>query len=118
MKTSKKKSKSGAGRKAGPLLSQPVLASRPQPWFFYVVRADAKWLYAGITLDVERRFREHVEGTGKGSKFLRAHSRLELVFQCEAGDKSSALKLEYRFKRLPKAAKERVVKTGKLEWDD
>ncbi len=91
------------------------MATPAPQWYFYVVRADAKWLYAGITLDVERRFREHVEGSGKGSKFLRAHARLELVFQCEAGDKSSALKLEYRFKRLPKAAKERAVKTGKLE---
>jgi len=76
-------------------------------WSLYVVRRDDNALYTGITLDVRRRFRQHVEGAG--AKSLRGRS-MELSYMVEVGDKSLALRAEYRFKALSKLRKEQLLK--------
>ena len=72
-----------------------------------MVRTKAGHLYTGISNDVERRFKQHQSGTG--AKALKGKGPLELVFQCQAGDRSLASKLEYRLKQLTKAQKEALV---------
>ncbi|WP_016599516.1 GIY-YIG nuclease family protein, partial [Yersinia pestis] len=57
--------------------------------------------------DVARRLAQHQ--AGKGAKALRGKGELTLVFHCEAGDRSTALKLEYRVKQLSKQQKEKLV---------
>jgi len=69
-------------------------------------RREDNALYTGITLDVARRFVEHLEG--KGAKALRGRS-LELVYQVALGEKSLALRGEIRVKALSKQRKERLV---------
>ncbi len=64
-------------------------------------------LYTGITTDVERRFVQHQ--TGKGAKALRGKGELTLAFFAAAGERSQALRLEYRVKQLTKRQKERLV---------
>lgn len=81
----------------------PVTAS----WQLYIVRTASGMLYTGITNDIQRRFLQHQ--TGKGAKALRGKGPLELVFFCEAGDRSSASKFEYRIKQLKKRDKIRLV---------
>ena len=76
-------------------------------WILYVVRARGGTLYAGITTDVGRRFAEHE--SGRGAKALRGRGPLELVARAQVGDRSAALRVELRFKRLPKARKEELV---------
>ncbi|MEC5342818.1 GIY-YIG nuclease family protein [Brenneria populi] len=76
-------------------------------WHLYILRTSGGMLYTGITTDVKRRLRQHQ--AGKGAKALRGKGELALVFQCRAGDRSSALKLEYRIKQLSKSQKERLV---------
>lgn len=76
-------------------------------WFLYMVRTASGALYTGITTDVARRFLQHQQGTG--AKALRGKGPLTLVFQCPAGDRSRALKLEYRLKQQPRADKLRLV---------
>lgn len=75
-------------------------------WSLYLVRRDDNALYTGITLDVPRRFVEHLEG--KGAKALRGRS-LELTYQVALGEKSLALRAEIRIKALTKARKEQLV---------
>jgi putative endonuclease len=65
-------------------------------------------LYTGITTNVERRLKQHE--SGKGAKALRNAATLTLVYRCEIGSHSEALKLEYRIKQLTKMQKERLVK--------
>ncbi|WP_039056826.1 GIY-YIG nuclease family protein [Enterobacter sp. Bisph1] len=77
------------------------------PWFLYLIRTSDNMLYTGITTDVVRRFTQHQ--CGKGAKALRGKSALALVFSAEVGDRSLALRLEYRIKQLTKRQKERLV---------
>ncbi|WP_113626295.1 GIY-YIG nuclease family protein [Pectobacterium peruviense] len=76
-------------------------------WYLYMLRTVTGALYTGITTDVSRRLNQHQ--AGKGAKALRGKGELTLVFQCLAGDRSNALKLEYRIKQLSKNQKERLV---------
>lgn len=76
-------------------------------WYLYILRTVAGVLYTGITTDVSRRLNQHQ--TGKGAKALRGKGELTLVFHCRVGNRSDALKLEYRIKQLSKNQKERLV---------
>ncbi|AIN15382.1 GIY-YIG nuclease superfamily protein [Yersinia pseudotuberculosis] len=76
-------------------------------WHLYLLRTASGTLYTGITTDVARRLAQHQ--AGKGAKALRGKGELTLVFHCEAGDRSTALKLEYRVKQLSKQQKEKLV---------
>ncbi|MFJ5429667.1 GIY-YIG nuclease family protein [Pectobacterium actinidiae] len=76
-------------------------------WYLYILRTVAGTLYTGITTDISRRLNQHQ--TGKGAKALRGKGELTLVFHCLVGDRSDALKLEYRIKQLSKSQKERLV---------
>jgi len=76
-------------------------------WFLYLVRTADNALYTGITTDVPRRFLQHQ--TGKGAKALRGKGELTLAFSAVVGDRSLALRLEYRIKQLTKRQKERLV---------
>lgn len=77
-------------------------------WHFYVIRTVDNYLYAGITTDVERRFREHA--CGRGAKFFLAHRAGRVELSIEVGSRSLALKVEYSFKKLSKAAKEKLIR--------
>lgn len=77
-------------------------------WFVYLVRCKDDSLYAGITLDVNRRFDQHCEGK-KGAKYLRGRGPLELMMTRALGDRSLALKVELRIKKLPRKAKENLI---------
>ena len=81
-------------------------------WYLYMVRTAAGHLYTGISNDVPRRFAQHQ--AGRGAKALKGKGPLQLVFQCEAGDRSQASKLEYRLKQLNKKQKEALVLTPDL----
>ena len=86
-------------------------------WYLYVVRTVKGSLYAGIATKFRRRYQEHVTGGRKAARFLRANPPKELVFKRRIGSRSLALKVEYRFKRLPKRDKEAIVRTGRLRFD-
>ncbi|WES67855.1 GIY-YIG nuclease family protein [Superficieibacter sp. HKU1] len=76
-------------------------------WYLYLIRTENNALYTGITTDVARRFTQHQ--TGKGAKALRGKGELMLAFSEEVGERSLALRLEYRIKQLTKRQKERLV---------
>ena len=86
-------------------------------WHLYVIRTVEGSLYAGITTDVGRRYREHAAGGPKAARFLRARPPKELAFTRRIGSRSLALKVEYRFKQLSKKEKESIVAAGKFRLD-
>ena len=86
-------------------------------WHLYVIRTVDGCLYAGITTDVRRRYQEHATGGHKAARFLRANPPRELVFKRRIGSRSLALKVEYRFKQLPKRDKEAIIRAGQLRLD-
>jgi putative endonuclease len=79
-------------------------------WFLYLVRCKDGQLYTGITTHVERRLAEHQ--SGKGAKYLRGKTPLQLVFQKKIGSRSEALKIEALVKKWPKADKEKMINKG------
>ncbi len=76
-------------------------------WSLYLIRTADNRLYTGITTDVARRFMQHQ--SGKGAKALRGKGELILAFSAPVGERSLALRVEYRIKQLTKRQKERLV---------
>ncbi|OCG79449.1 hypothetical protein A9G42_00100 [Gilliamella sp. Nev6-6] len=83
------------------------MANNASQWFLYIIRTAKQSLYTGITTDITRRFEQHKNG--KGSKYLKAHQDFSIVYQISVGDKSTALKIEYRIKQLSKQKKEWLI---------
>jgi len=86
-------------------------------WRVYLIRCRDNSLYTGITLDLERRLREHAADGVAGARYLRGRGPLILVFSCAVGTRAQALRVERRIKRLPKESKERLV-AGRLALAD
>jgi putative endonuclease len=86
-------------------------------WHVYMVRTVDGFLYTGITVDVQRRYQEHLAQGPKAARFLVAHKPRELAFATEVGDRSLALKIERRLKRLPRARKDSIIETGTLRFE-
>jgi putative endonuclease len=72
-------------------------------WHVYLVECADGSLYAGIAIDVERRFREHL--SGNGARYTRSHKPVRLVGSRLIGTRSAALRVERAIKRLPKGKK-------------
>lgn len=72
-------------------------------WVVYILECSDKSLYTGITNNLEKRVKKHNDGTA--SKYTRSRRPVVLVKFFEVLDKSSALKLEYKIKQLPKEKK-------------
>jgi predicted GIY-YIG superfamily endonuclease len=78
-------------------------------WFVYLVRCGDGTLYTGIAIDVARRLEEHRRGEGKGAKYLRGRGPLRLELEKAVGDRSVALSIESRIKKLRRAKKEELI---------
>ncbi len=72
-------------------------------WHLYILELCDKTLYTGITVDLERRVRQHNEGTA--SKCTRAKRPATLVFSRQFPDRSSASREEYRIKQMTRNQK-------------
>lgn len=83
--------------------SKAVQTTLQRPYSLYLLLCTGDVIYTGISNDVQRRYRQHCQG--KGAKFTRSRPPVQLLFQVEVGDRSSALKLEYAVKQLPRSKK-------------
>lgn len=72
-------------------------------WYVYILICSDDTLYTGISNDPSKRLEEH--RSGKGAKYTRGRSPLEMVYLSESGNRSEASKEEYRIKKLPREAK-------------
>ena len=76
-------------------------------WKLYILRCRDGSLYTGITTDVEKRLEAH--RSGKGAKYTRGRTPLELVYSEECGDHSAALKRELEIKNLSREEKLKLI---------
>lgn len=76
-------------------------------WHVYIVECADGSLYTGIALDVPARLARH--NRGRGAKYTRGRRPVRLVYQEPADGRGSALRREQLIKRLPAAAKRRLV---------
>jgi putative endonuclease len=90
-----------SGREAPPA---PEAGGMPR---VYLLRCADGSLYCGWTTDVERRLAAHRAGTA--SRYTRSRLPVELAAVIAVADRSAALREEARIKRLPRAAKLRLI---------
>lgn len=73
------------------------------PYWLYLLECEGGVYYAGIALDVEQRFFQHV--FGRGARFTRARPPVRVLAAREYPSKGDALRAELELKALPRAEK-------------
>lgn len=77
-------------------------------WVVYMVRCADGSLYTGITNDVNRRSRQHNDGTA--SRYTRSRRPTCLVYQEAHPSRSAALKREAAIKTLSRRQKMALIR--------
>ena len=80
-------------------------------WYLYILQCGDGSLYTGITTDAEKRLEAH--RSGKGAKYTRGRSPLELKYREACGTHSDALKRELEVKHLSR--EEKLALIGETE---
>ena len=88
-------------------------SDEPPSYFVYVLACADGTLYTGYTNDVEQRVRTH--NAGKGAKYTRGRTPVELVAQARFATKHEAMSAEFRFKRLSRNAKDALLARAHAE---
>ena len=84
-------------------------------FYTYMLRCMDNSIYTGITVDVERRLKEHKEKGKKSAKYTLVHSAEKIEAVWESENKSLASRLEFNIKRLKKSEKEELIINKDLE---
>lgn len=74
-----------------------------QPYWLYLLECEGGVYYAGIAIDVEQRFYQHLFGTG--AKFTRARPPLRVLAARAYPSKGEALRAEFALKARARADK-------------
>lgn len=72
--------------------------------YFYVLECHDDTYYAGYTNNLERRVKMHNDG--KGAKYTRGRTPVELIYYETFESKTEAMQAEYRFKQLSRKEKQ------------
>ena len=91
--------------------------AKEQVWSVYLIRTRLNTLYAGVTTDVDRRFKEHASNSKKGARYLRGKGPLVLMWHQAIGDKKEAMSLEYKIKQIDRKKKLSLIH-GSLTLED
>ena len=83
-------------------------------YYIYMLRCEDNSIYTGITVDVERRMKEHFNKNKKRAKYTSSHQAKKLEAVWETENKSLASKLEFNIKKLKKVEKEEIILTKDL----
>ncbi len=84
-------------------------------YYVYMIRCKDNSIYTGITTDIIRRIREHLEKQGKGAKYTHLHTVVHLECIWSTENRALASKLEFRIKKLSKCKKEQLIITNDFE---
>jgi putative endonuclease len=76
---------------------------KKQTWFIYILECQDGSYYTGITTNIDKRMKAHLEG--KGSKYVFRKGFKKLLHTKPCKDKSQASKFEYQIKQLPRKEK-------------
>jgi len=81
---------------------------KSKAWVVYILRCSDESLYTGITNNMERRFAAHNLGTA--AKYTRSRKPVKLLATSAKMERSDAMRLEIKIKKLPKEKKLAVLK--------
>lgn len=77
----------------------------------YILRCSDGTLYTGWTNDIEKRLKAHNDG--KGGKYTRVRTPVELVYQEEYDTRQEAMSREVKIKKLTRTEKEALIREKK-----
>ena len=77
-------------------------------YYVYIVKCNDDSLYCGITVDLDRRIKDHNESS-KGAKYTRFRRPVILVWSKLVGNRSEASKEECRIKKLSRLEKLKLI---------
>ncbi|MDH5354397.1 MAG: GIY-YIG nuclease family protein [Gammaproteobacteria bacterium] len=83
---------------------------KTSPWFVYIIEADDRSLYTGISTDIDRRFREHCDKT-VGARYFNGRKPVEVVYRESGHNRSTASKREIEIKKLSRRQKLSLIST-------
>jgi len=72
-------------------------------WFVYILECGDGSYYTGVTTNLDKRMKAHLEG--KGSRYVYVKGFKKLLFSKFCGNKSDACKCENQIKKLPREKK-------------
>ena len=80
-------------------------------WFVYFLRCSDTTLYTGVTVDLDRRVREHNGefGSLKGAKYTKARRPVLLVYHEACLDRSAAQMREAALRKLSRVEKQAII---------
>ena len=77
-------------------------------YYLYILECADKTLYTGITVDLQRRVKEH--NTSKlGAKYTKARRPVKLVYSKKFRNRSTASKAESRIKQMSRTGKLKIL---------
>jgi putative endonuclease len=77
-------------------------------WSLYIIEASDASLYTGITIDVERRFEEHLNYQ-KGAKYFNGRTPVRVVYREDGHTRSSASRREMEIKKMTRRDKQNLI---------
>lgn len=77
--------------------------------YVYIVECSDGTLYTGWTNNLERRVKQH--SNGSGAKYTRGRGPVKLVYYEEYDEKTDAMKREYEIKRYSRKDKLKMIET-------
>ena len=80
--------------------------------FTYLVKCKDNSLYCGWCYDIQDREDKHNGLKSGGAKYTKARRPVKMVYYEEHSDKISAMKREYRIKKLSRKNKLHLVEEG------
>ncbi len=78
-------------------------------YYIYIISCERGTLYTGIASDISRRLKEHFSRSERCAKFTRSHKPTGLEALWTAPDKGTALRLEWRIKKMKKPQKIQLI---------
>ena len=78
-------------------------------WTVYILRCSDNSLYTGITCDLPRRINEHNHDNQKAAAYTRARRPVELVYEEQHPDRSSATRREMQIKAMTREEKKKLL---------
>jgi putative endonuclease len=79
-------------------------------YYLYILECEDRTLYAGITVDLERRILEHNTSI-RGAKYTYSRRPVKVVYSKKYHNRSLASKAESQIKKLSREEKLRLIKT-------
>ena len=79
-------------------------------WWLYVLECQGGVLYTGVAKDVQARFEAHAKGAG--AMFTRMNRPVRILGKSPMATRGEALRAEYAFKQVSRAAKLRWCALG------